>query len=519
MVIRAGISGSRPGWELLLEQEGVPFAALAGDYSPDSWSVVVAGAGSGGRAEEEGLRAYVSGGGSLLCSAAILERIFAIRSRRKFIRYLLPAPDPVYAGCGLVDIFAECAVPEGAAVLPDNDGQPTVFVGSIGKGTVVGLPFDPSILMSDFRTGTKSFFAGGRSRRFPYERVSLVSRAGIRRVVCASLGLLHHRRSLPFVRLWRFPSSEPSVFGFRVDTDGGTWGREEALHRLASEYGVPLTWFIDVLTQEGHLDRLRELPGHVFGLHCYRHERFSGFADTRDDIGRGSEVLRNHRLDVEGFAAPYGSWNEGIARAIDGHGFEYSSEFSYDYDNLPSLPVIGSVRLKAMQVPVHPISIGNLRRQGLRGSEMKTYFLNLVRERVHLREPIFLYHHPNDENLEVVDAVFAEIAERGIRAISLGEFERWWRRRVMCMPQIHVEGGELRTGDAPGTPEELTLHLTMPDGSEAFAPLGAPVTLRDLRWAPGPEPLPAPSGLALTRKFNPWIAINRVEDTLMRWLR
>ena len=50
------------------------------------------------------------------------------------------------------------------------------------------------------------------------------------------------------------------------------------------------------------------------------------------------QLLRNSGFRMQGFAAPFGTWNDELGRAIVDCGFEYSSEFSYDYDNLPSLP-------------------------------------------------------------------------------------------------------------------------------------------------------------------------------------
>ncbi len=89
-------------------------------------------------------------------------------------------------------------------------------------------------------------------------------------------------------------------------------------------------------------------------------------------------------------------------------GFEYSSEFSYDYDNLPSVP-----RLRhgegTLQLPIHPICIGSLKRHSYSDKQMIQYFENVIQRKLASSEPIIFYHHPKDGYYDVLDWLFQEM--------------------------------------------------------------------------------------------------------------
>ena len=53
--------------------------------------------------------------------------------------------------------------------------------------------------------------------------------------------------------------------------------------------------------------------------------------------------------------------------------FEYSSEFTLDYDDLPFFPYLKDGFSKVLQIPIHPISLGRLRRSHFSKNEMLKY--------------------------------------------------------------------------------------------------------------------------------------------------
>lgn len=514
MNLRVGIASAAPGaWDGLLRQIGVACGPANGVPAPDQWSAVVVA----DDASEEmvgSARSYLRGGGAVLCSGMIHARLTGTPARSGSIRTLLQDDaGGMFPGIGLVDLFAPCIVPGGANAVRSGEGRASVAVCTLGSGWCVALPFDAARLIADVRQMHKSFWA--ERRRLPFEHLSLVSRSGIRKLVTRALELLHHRRGLPFVHLWHYPGENPTLFAFRIDTDYGTAAEVGPLASLLKKRGIHASWFVHVSGQEKLLPLYAGLEGHEIGVHCFDHRAFDRYDLIEGDIAKAAAIMRTAGIVPTAYAGPYGRWNSDVARAISRHGFEFSSEFAYDYDNLPSAPPADSGASATLQVPVHPVSIGSLRRQGCSPDEMRGYFAGVVESKLRSRDPLFFYHHPKNLHLDVLDGLFADIQRRGLRTVLLGEYARWWKRRSAVSFEPSVDGDTLRMSGSPA-PEDLRCRLTRADGSEAFAPISGSLDLRAADWTPPPEPLALPKDIGRIRAFNPWIPINRMEDFVHR---
>ena len=506
--IRIGILGNGAGWKLLLDQEGLPSTSIQGEFAGDAFSVVAAGDAIKEN-EVERIRKYLESGGGVLCSGRVFARVSGAPCREEQVRYMYPEPESVFSGIGFVDVSAPCCVAGQAATVKDQNGKTMIFVGEYGGGRVVVLPFDAGELVLDCRVMTKSFYAS-RSR-LPFETVSLVTRNAVRKLVARSLELLHHLRGLPYVHAWYFPSGARSLFSLRIDTDYSGEPEIEHLSRTLHARGVPLTWFVDAKSQEMTIGSYAKMAGDEIGIHCYNHATYSDYRRNVENIRAAANVLETHGMVARSFAAPYGTWNSGIARAIEHCGFEYSSEFSYDYDDFPSFPLLEGEFSRTLQIPVHPISIGSLRRQGFGEQEMTEYFKGVVKHKLNQREPLFFYHHPGNGYENVLEKVVDVVRGERIPAVRMIDYARWWKRRSASFTELAVKGKSLVV--AAGTPaEDVFLHLTLGDGRESFARVRSEVELDSLEWRGCPPPLPLPPDADRARRFNPWIPLNRLED-------
>ena len=512
MNLALSIVGNPLGWKTILDQEGIPWdQALPFDEREERIAIVATQVSDAGVRER--LRAHIAGGGGIVCSASIFAQLYNVSLREKEVRYLLP--DGFFPAIKLVDIDRSCGVLETANALPCEDGSPTAFVGPYGGGHAVVLPFDPALLAVDYRTSVRSFLAS--HRRLPFERVRRVNQGGIRRIVSRSVEILFHSRDLPFIRLSASPRAS-SLFCFRVDTDHALPADIERLENVVSDNGVQTTWFVDVQSQRSRLRQLGERQYDEIGLHCFDHMYYSSYEQARNDIQVGKEILATDGIQPGGFAAPYGVWDKAVGKAIEDSGFAYSSEFHFDFDNLPSLPHVDGTTFETMEVPVHPISIGNLRRQGFRSDEMVTYFKELVEERLASGEPLLLYHHPKDGYESVLAKVFQLVRELGIPSMTMHNFVRWWKRRAEQPLRAHLDGTTMQIRSAPGG-NDVFVALTRPDGSVATSAAKGSVNLDDLPWNVQHARVRSAVEYKRIRRPNPWIPVIRVEDFIYKHVR
>jgi len=503
------------GWELLLDQEGVPYRAIADVLSAEDHSIVIVGE-KYERHHVESLRRYLAGGGAVLCTGKLYAELRGVKLARRFVRYFLPEDRSQFPSMGVLDVDAFCGLVPGANCLRTSDNEPAAFLGEYGDGHVISLPFDAGEIVLEEGSSTLSFYAA--RGRLPFETVSRVAKAEVRKLVSRSLELLHHRRGLPHAHLWYYPSDEPTVFSLRIDTEAAKEPEIERLFRLAAEHGLKFSWFLDVKSQERALAAYSRDPGHEIGIHCYEHRTFSTYAENVEDIRRALNAVTGSGLAVRGYAAPFGRWSEAGARAAEHCGFEYASEFSYDYDGLPSFPVLRDHAMNLLEVPVHPVSIGSLRRQGFSEEEMIAYFTSVSAMKAARREPLLFYHHPGDHHERVLESLFAFMKAKAVRSLRMTDYASWWKLRSAIELKLSIENSVLGVRVNAADPEVL-LHVTTGDGMEAFIPADGSISLPAIPWRAVPEPVPLPGDIRRVRDFNPWVPLVRVEDFISRTLK
>jgi hypothetical protein len=515
MRMNIGIVGNSGNWEALLEQEGVPWSRVSGSLMPEQYSAVVAS----DDVHDHDLmmiRSYLSAGGGVLCSAKVYAGIRQTTYQQEFIRFAFSDPSSHFPNVGLIDVQSRCRIAWNANQLRTEHDSFSVHLGMFENGHVVVLPFDASALSTDARASTKSFYSP--EHRLPFERVSTVSKGGIRKLVARSLELLHHHRGLPYAHLWYYPNDAQSILVLRVDTDYGSPSEIDELYKVATEYRIPMTWFLDVKTQQLFLSLFKGMQGQETGIHCFEHRTFEDAQRNEDDMRQALTALEKAGLSVRGYAAPFGVWSNDLGTAVQKSGFEYSSEFAFDYDNLPSYPLLETGRSTVLQIPIHPIGIGSLRRQGYTEEQMNRYFEFIVSLKLSVREPLFFYHHPKDGYHGVLKRLFELTKELHETALTMGQYADWWKKRLAVKPRIEFSGSTV-TSMAGQYTGDVWLRITKPDGTEAFSPVGESVETRKLSWDLRPLPYALPPNYTRIRDFNYRIPLTRTVDFATKALK
>ena len=470
MILRAGLIGSSSGWEELLRQCGVPVvAAKAG--GEETFSVLIV-ARPPDPAETSFIRRYLAGGGGVMGSSAYLETLVERREEQVHLAHIVPEPGGEIGGLSLMDIETTGFLPREANCLRTDDLQFAVFAGSIAGGLAVVTPFDPGELLGDFRAVERYFYA--RPDRLPSERVARVAKGELTHFVAGALEFLHHGRGIPFARLSPFPSGARNVCAIRIDTDGGTEEEVGELLAISRETGIPFTWFVDAGSHSGWLGEFSRMTGQEVGLHCFEHRIFLDARKDEENIRRGAAALEKAGVHAEAFAAPFGFWSSDIGRAIDGAGFRYSSEFAWACDAYPQHPFAGFARYATLQVPVHPVAIGTLKRCGYTSAQMSQYYRDVVAAKVVRGEPLFFYQHPGHGHWDVVRDLCRACLDTGAVPLTLGNYAAWWKERIALSPEFRCEGDVVSTssGGAERAGEKFSVKITRRREGETTVPLG-----------------------------------------------
>ena len=505
MNISVGLISHSFAWEQLLLQEGVPFTVvdLSRGLPADEVSVVAINRPIAG-AEIAVIEQFLRHGGAVLGAAHHLEGVSGITSRQEWIEFLIPDGEEVLHGLSILDLGMIGSIPREANTLRTQGGTHAVLAGELDSGLAVVLPFDPESALVDMRVVGKSFYA--RRERLPGERVSLVAKGEIHHLIHAALEFLHHRRGIPYAHLWYFPGDAPSVFIFRIDTDNASTTDIEALYATSREFGIGMTWFLDVRSHQRWLEHFAAMTGQEIGVHCFEHRVFESYEENLRNIRRAREMLELLGIRPMGFAAPFGGWNPALAKAVDSLGFLYSSEFSLAYDAFPMHASTRTGVFNPLQIPIHPICPGSLTKIGYSEDEATRYFAARVDDKLSRDEAIIFYHHPGQRAWKTIRSLFTLIRERKIDCITMGEYARWWNLRLAVKYVVRSEGNELFV-EFEGNPAgadvgQVKMRVSPAPGKEMLVSFAPMVDIRQAAASPH-NPFVAPADLRRARDFDP----------------
>lgn len=420
--IRIGYIGHNYSWEQLLEQIGADWGRLEPGNSIDiqDYSCLIVDR-QPDRTERTAIDNYLESGGAVLDASGSFcpEPV----QTRKFSVITPDSSDNIFSHIGEIAVYCKAHVNPSRGFL---DG--TVWMDPAPGRHVAFCGLPVSRLWRGYRTVHKTF--GTSDGALTAERTSALQSRPYMDVVLALLTLLHDRSNLPFVHKWWHPESSKQAATLRIDSDYSDLKSIRSVSKIAKASGVPLTWFLHAEHHEKYLnDLIQKLPGHnEIALHCYRHSEYRTPEQYLSDIQRGITCLTQYGITPVGYAAPYGHWSEILAEALTKFPFRYSSEFSYDFDSLPSVSQASGI----LQLPVHPVSIGSFHRfksdAGIPG-----YFEELTRLNNLKHQPLHLYHHPLDGSMKLWENLVSLFSSDDYILMTYLEWSDWWNRRLGCV--------------------------------------------------------------------------------------
>ncbi len=499
MNLTIGLLKQDAGWELLLTQIGAAWGVYDASQtmSPDSFAVMIVNA-APTTMQHRDLAAYLASGGSILTDNGAARLFLDCTYSKKHFTSIAPNDCAPFSPASILDIDST-----GTVITKSGgyrvDGGTSVQIIANGAGTVVSLPYAVSPLILSTASRRKNFYAP--PDRLPSERVAAVSKGSIRQLVTNILELLHHRRALPFVHTWYYPDGHPTIFTFRVDTDKGSETELRELYDVCARHGVPGTWFVDVQSHERWLDFFSSFSGQEIGLHCYTHETSAVRKNVLANFGTGLHLLREAGFTVNGASAPCGTWNAAVGSVYNELEMAYSSEFSLDYDDLPFFPVTAGGPSSVMQLPIHPICVGSMKRSRYTSLQMRDYFRTCAMNRIVSREPMCFYHHPTHHHLEVFDEIFSLINELKIPMLSYSAYAAWWKKRIAVRPQFTLDNGSITIpARASG---DVWYRIALPGNEEIITKIDGRLTITEARRVHRHGTAAIPEDILRARKFDP----------------
>jgi len=478
MKLTIGLYGYNPGWEILLQQEGFIYEVIE-DYHQDleiNHHPCLIIHNSSQIKDFHKITEYIKNGGIVLFESAKYAEVFNRKLKQKKIKYIFPAESSLFSFLDLIDFYTVFKIVKDEA---DNylDKNLKIFKKIIGEGLISVIPFELNSLTTNYYFRRKRFPAD--RKELPSEIVSEVSRGKIRQLIQVLLTDLFAARDLPLIQKWYYNSNRESCFIFRVDTDYCEGDDALELYRVCRKYNISGTWFIDTASEDRIKDIYAEMEDQEIAFHCHRHRIFKDHNTNLQYISQGLDKLKKYNLSVSGYAAPFGEWNQSLAGVLEEKEFSYSSEFTLAYDDLPFYPYFNSRNTSVLQIPIHPISSGRLRRSHFTETEMVNYFLNLIDRKCADFEPVIIYHHPTHKHFEVIAEIFEQVNKLQLPVMTFEQFSIWWKYR----DNLKIAGSITGTKVVLDSKNEYDFHLKISYRNKyCILPFQHKLNLESLDW-------------------------------------
>ncbi len=416
--IHIGLAGKTPGWEKILSQTGVSWDCWNPGFqtSVKKYSCVIADR-ILDLPEREELHHFLENGGMVIDTTGQMVSVSPVNKR---LRTIKPGADePFFSHIEEIPVHQRCGIHPASMLL-----KGTVWFAPLpGKNLVyIGLPVDE---LTNMQSSVHKQFKSS-SNPAVAERTAIRPAHPYMETILTVLRRLHERAGIPFVHKWWMPDDSRQLATFRIDSDYGSKEAVKSIAELASSNNIPLTWFLHVSAHEGWLGLFKNFSNDEIAVHCYKHAEFSSTEQYLADMRMAVNILNDEGFNPEGYAAPYGTWNTELARALCACSFSYSSEFCCDYDSLPSV----QPQSMTLQLPVHPISAGSFRRFQFTPEMIWNYYKELIYLKRLQHQPIHLYHHPNDGHPGLLKEIFRPLDSDDTQVVTYSQWARWWKDRT-----------------------------------------------------------------------------------------
>lgn len=432
-----GIQSLDEEWQVVLNQIGVWFEET--DYSNDllnNYSMLILN--KTPNSEQKSLLAkYLKDGGSVLEMAGVASFFPKSETDAYNAKTVINNTDhEAFQHIPLLDFFSEIQVHrdswlfEGLIHFVPEEGGRLAFFGT------------PIQQMMQKRAYTRKRFYS-KHGRFPDEIVSKISKHELMEAFTATLKELHIQQKLPFLQKWTSPEESP-IFCFRIDSDFGDQKSVKKLYSTIKKHEISATWFLHVKAHENWLDTFHSFEGQEIALHGYEHGTTSSASKATSNIQEGKELLEQAGFTPKGFCAPYGIKNSALKKSLSHFNFDYTSEFTFGYDGFP---LQSAGKNQPVQLPIHPICTGSLKRQKYSDRKMKEYFKFILQNKLARFEPVFFYHHPMQPGLKVIEHLFQMVNTQELPSLTFSEFAQFWKDRQAVTFTALVEDGVLSLND------------------------------------------------------------------------
>lgn len=224
-----------------------------------------------------------------------------------------------------------------------------------------------------------------------------------------------------------------NIFCLRIDADEYEKVSFSRYKNLFKKYKDAVTIFFNVNSFKGAVPEIKECGGMALDVqsHAFYHHTYNDYASNRYNIRKAKDFFSGLGILTKGFASPMGKWNWPLMKALEDEGYEYSSDFSYDYLGLPSHPVRFGQRSSVLEIPIFPVAPELFYQDGgFKKEEVIIYYKKAIDEMQACGLPVIIYAHTSVQ-YDQIPVVLEDLAEyatnKGLVYKNMSDIAAIWK--------------------------------------------------------------------------------------------
>jgi len=227
------------------------------------------------------------------------------------------------------------------------------------------------------------------------------------------------------------PKAFIDTFCLRIDADECHDNIGEYL-KLFMKYRDCTTIFFCMRAFSQKQDILQQAHGAGCDIqsHGFHHHTYNDFTSNRYNIHRAKEALRVCGIETHGYSAPMGKYRASLMCALEEEGYEYSSDFSFDYLGFARYPAVGKRFSRILQIPVFPVCPELFLQKGINTPTIIDYYKRAIIEMRRCNIPVIIYGHTSHfrENCALLEEIveFAR-GELALKPQTMSGLSRHWK--------------------------------------------------------------------------------------------
>lgn len=261
----------------------------------------------------------------------------------------------------------------------------------------------------------------------------------------------------------------PHTFCLRIDADEYDNKSISSYFDLFKKYRDAITIFINANSFSKAKDKITEFKniGLDIQSHGFYHYTYKDYESNRHNIRKARIFFEELGIVTKGFAAPTGRWNKHLLKALEDEGYEYSSDFAYDYLGLPSYPSLGKRISRVLEIPIFPVAPELFFQQNsCRTDAVLDYYKNAIDEMEYCGIPVIIYAHTS--RFKEVPGLLKDIAEyaisnKGLKPMNMTGFYAWWKERPSYKKKLPLKKKTIKVPAGPflGTKANVDLSKAL----------------------------------------------------------